>query len=256
MPSTAKTRSAEWLRGQVAHSTFDMNYGLILAAGGGSRFGGIKPKQFQKLCGRKVFAYSVSEFENSPLVDGYGIMTRREYKDEINDYLSGPGNHKCKFVIEGGKSRRQSVFIGLQRLETLKPDTVLIHDAARPAINQELLERLCKRFRRGDIVGVIPVRPLRDTIKKVDKKGFVVKTVARQQLKRVQTPQLFDFKKLISAHRNCSEDMEITDDSMLVELSAEKVAVVDGLDENQKITYPADRYLVEQFLKRKKENDS
>ncbi len=234
-----------------------MNYGLILAAGSGRRFGGEKPKQFQKLCGEKICSYSIREFEKSARVEGYGILTTPDQKDELLAILADFDKNKCEFIANGGKTRRESVFIGLNELKEFSPRSVLVHDAARPAINQSLLERIYQRFKadRSDkIVGVIPVRPVRDTIKKVDKKGYVLETVNREQLRRVQTPQLFDFEKLYKAHQSCPADLPVTDDAMLLEMCKEPVAVVDGLEENQKITYPADRHLVERFIKRRKEN--
>ena len=228
-----------------------MNYGLLLAAGKGSRFGGEKPKQFQFLLDRVVFSYSLRVFEDCQLIKGYGVLTPPGYEDRVETYLAGLKEHKCKFIIQGGASRRESVYKGLQELAEFSLKTVIIHDTARPAINEALLKRLYERLDRGDVQGVIPVRPLRDTVKRlsVAEADIVEKTVDRGQLCRVQTPQLFDYEELIRAHRKCDNQREITDDAMLLELAQRRIATVEGLEENQKLTYPSDRLLIEKFLK-------
>lgn len=227
-----------------------MNYGLLLAAGEGDRFGGSVPKQFQEINGWPVLNYSVDVFEELGDLEGYGILVPDGRQEETWRLLP-EGIKKCSFIIAGGQRRRQSVLRGLERLEDNDPDNVLIHDAARPMINVELLEELFDTLRQDEeAAGTIPVRRLRDTVKRVedDNPNQVRETLPREVLRKVQTPQVFEFKKLMVAHQDWPVDRKVTDDSMMLEQQGEKILTVEGPQENIKLTYPWDKIILSGYM--------
>jgi len=144
-------------------------------------------------------------------------------------------------AVPGGDRRRDSVAAGLQVI----PDDagfVLIHDAARPLVTSKLVQAVIGRLLRGDVAGVVPVVPVRDTIKRVAGK-YVVETVDRSDLVAVQTPQGFDLEVLRAAHAGADEDA--TDDASMIEKFGGIIAIVDGDPANLKVTYPEDLAVAE-----------
>ncbi len=225
-----------------------MNFALLLAAGKGSRFGGSKPKQFQNLAGKPVINYSLEKFENSEILEGYGVMIPAGFE---KDMITGRSK-KCLFVEPGGHSRRETVFLGLNKLKAKNPENVLIHDAARPLINEELIKKLFKEMNKNkEAAGIIPARPLRDTVKRVTEKEpeQVVETIARAELRRVQTPQLFKYIPLLKAHEQWDPDKNVTDDAMMLEEMGKQILTVEGPEDNLKITHPGDKRRLLAFLK-------
>ena len=138
--------------------------------------------------------------------------------------------------VAGGPRRRDSVARGLDRVPA-DVDLVLVHDAARPLASAALIRRVIDRLRAGDVGGVVPAVPIRDTIKQTDAE-VVTGTVDRSSLVAVQTPQGFVASVLRRAHAAGEED--VTDDAMLVEALGERVVTVPGDPTNIKITYPED----------------
>lgn len=146
--------------------------------------------------------------------------------------------------LPGGTRRRDSVAVGLAAV----PDGVewvLIHDASRPLVAGELIRRVLERARRGDVDGVVPAVPISDTIKTVDGES-VVRTISRDDLVAVQTPQAFRFGMLRSAHDAHGKDA--TDDASLVEQVGGTVVHVMGDRMNIKITYPADFAMAQAYV--------
>ncbi|HEY5578993.1 MAG TPA: 2-C-methyl-D-erythritol 4-phosphate cytidylyltransferase, partial [Acidimicrobiia bacterium] len=143
--------------------------------------------------------------------------------------------------LPGGPRRRDSVAAGLAALGS-QVEWVLVHDAARPLASSELVSRVLARLVRGDCDGVVPVVPVRDTIKEVEA-GMVVRTVDRQRLVVVQTPQGFPLGMLRKAH--AATDDDVSDDAVLVERAGGSVVVVEGEALNLKVTHPEDLALAE-----------
>jgi 2-C-methyl-D-erythritol 4-phosphate cytidylyltransferase len=188
---------------------------VIVAAGSGTRFGGTKHDVL--LDGIELWQRSVDVF------DAVGI-------DEIVVVGDVPGG------IPGGPRRRDSVALGLAALSS-DADWVLVHDAARPLVTAELVERVLERCVVGDTDGVIPAIPLVDTVKRVDGES-VIATVDRSLLVSVQTPQAFRLSVLRSAHLRDGSDA--TDDATMVERIGGTVVHVMGEVRNLKITVPED----------------
>jgi len=195
-------------------------HGIVVAAGSGDRFG--RPKAQVLLHGRQLWQWA-----RDALVSG-GVS-------EVVGVGPVPGG------IPGGARRRDSVAAGLAALGD-DPSHVLVHDAARPLASPALVRRVIDRLARGDVEGVVPALPIRDTVKRV-KGELVAETVDRSGLVVVQTPQGFDADTLRAAHG--AGDDDAPDDALLVERSGGRVVTVPGEEANLKITYPADLALAE-----------
>lgn len=195
-------------------------WGLLLAAGRGTRFGG--QKHDVELGGTPIWRQS-----ERALLDG-GVDRLVVVGD-----LAG--------AVSGGDRRRDSVAAGLAAIDD-DAGFVLIHDAARPLVTAKLVRSVIERLLVGDVAGVVPVVPVRDTLKRVAG-DYVIETVDRSDLVAVQTPQGFDLAALRSAHAVANGDA--TDDASMVESTGGTIAVVDGDPANLKVTYPEDLAVAE-----------
>jgi len=198
-------------------------YGILVAAGRGERFGG--PKHLVEIGGMPMW-----ERARDALVHG-GV-------GELVIVGDVPGG------IEGGKRRRDSVAAGLAVLPK-SASFVLVHDAARPLATSDLVRRVIDRLLSGGVDAVVPVIPVRDTLKRVGD-GWVLGTVERSGISVAQTPQGFKATVLRSAHAASDEDA--SDDAALVERLGGSVATVEGEASNVKITFPGDVALAEALL--------
>jgi 2-C-methyl-D-erythritol 4-phosphate cytidylyltransferase len=195
-------------------------WGLLLAAGRGTRFG--RQKHDIELDGIPLWQQS-----ERALLDG-GVDRLIVVGD-----LAG--------AVPGGDRRRDSVAAGLDAISD-HTGYVLIHDAARPLVTAGLVRAVIDRLLIGDVAGVVPVIPVRDTLKRVAGE-FVVETVDRGDLAAVQTPQGFDLAALRAAHAVVGGDA--TDDASMVEAAGGAIAIVDGDPANLKVTYPEDLAVAE-----------
>jgi 2-C-methyl-D-erythritol 4-phosphate cytidylyltransferase len=215
---------------------------VIVAAGEGRRFGG--PKQFALLRGRQVLDWSLAAFEVHPRVDEVVLV--------LGETARGAGAAarypKIGSVVRGGERRQDSVSNGVAALKPGPDDIILVHDGARPLVTQELIERvLDAALAEG---AAVPGLPLEDTIKEVEA-GRVVRTVDRERLVRIQTPQGFAARILMRALEAARETgLTGTDEAALVESLGLKVAVVPGDPRNIKITSPLDLQTAEAGLGR------
>lgn len=195
-------------------------WGIVVAAGTGSRFG--QPKHELVLRGRPLW-----DWARGALLEG-GVA-------EVVVVGSVPGG------IPGGDRRRDSVAAGMAVI----PDSVsavVVHDAARPLAGPELVVRVLERLAVGDVAGVVPGVPVRDTLKRVEDDRVLI-TVDRDALISVQTPQAFLLAALRAAHT--SDDTDASDDAALLERAGEAVAWVAGDPGNLKVTYPDDLQILE-----------
>lgn len=174
------------------------------------------------------------------------IVTRREDISECEKLFLDA--KKKVTVVAGGSTRQKSVYNGLKIIDE---GIVLIHDAARALIDVEVVEQcveMCRKFGAA-AVGVSCV----DTLKRVDKNGFITETVPRDGIYRIQTPQTFRVKDIKYAHEKALEDkFETTDDCALYEKYMGKIKLVDGVNKNIKITFPEDLVMAQEILKRGK----
>lgn len=215
---------------------FKMKVGVILAAAGSSRrMGGGKNKVLRMLEGRPILAHSLTTFATLDFVKEIVVVTRLEDRQDVERIASQYG--VSVKVVLGGRERQESVYLGLQ---ALSPDVswVMIHDAARPYVTREIIERAWQACQERKAVGVgVPVT---DTIKVVEK-GVVQQTLRRDTLWAVQTPQVFARDLITTAHeRAMAEGFTATDDCALVEWCGHPVVMVEGDYRNIKITTEAD----------------
>ncbi len=214
-----------------------MTWAIVVAAGSGSRFGGAK--QFANVAGRSVVAHSVAACRSVATTVVLVIPADL-------DLAQLPADHGADVVVRGGPTRSASVRLGLEVVPA-SVETVVIHDAARPAAASALFERVMAALEGGADAAICAVA-VTDTIKVVrhDAERTVVSvTLDRASLVAVQTPQGFRTEVLRRAHL---EGGEATDDAALVESLGVSVVVVEGAPENRKLTVPADLELVAQGL--------
>ena len=228
---------------------------IVVAGGKGSRMGSDLPKQYLELKGRAVISYCLEAFEKS-FIDEVILVTAEDFLDYCRqNIVEKYGFKKVKKIVAGGKERYHSVEKGLQ--EAKGSDYVYIHDAARPYLTLEMLERLAKAVRCYE--AVTAAVPSKDTIKEADENGMSVKTLDRSRLWNIQTPQVFSYPLLCRAFENLKKDQAvgITDDTMVVEKYAgHRVKLVEGSYSNYKITTPEDMIIMEALLSKGKNKNT
>lgn len=216
---------------------------ILLAAGKSSRFLKAKSKILFKICNRPVIYYSLSVLSRHPQINEIIIVAAPENLKEIKHIVRRYKINKVSKVILGGKERKNSVSNGLR---ALNPDTdlVVIHDGARPFVNSKIISSsiLAARKRRAAIVGV----PVKYTVKQVLRR-LVVKTLKRENIWEIQTPQVFKKEVILKAYKDISG--YATDDAMLVERIGIRPAVVLGSYANLKITTFEDVLSAEAILR-------
>ena len=199
-------------------------------------------KLLLKINGKTVLERSVNAFLNISDVDEVIVVARKKDIPAFSDILT---DERVSFVV-GGDTRQQSVMNAVDVIDDC--ELIIIHDGARPLIKSEDIENTIRAAKenKAAAVGVF----VKDTVKVVDKNGFVVSTPDRSTLFAVQTPQIFDFELYRNAAQNAREKgLDFTDDCQLVESFNQKVKTVVGSYSNIKITTPDDIVLAENLLK-------
>lgn len=226
-----------------------MSWVVVPAAGRGSRFGGERPKQYLEVYGRTLLQHTLERLARHPQVSGLQVVLA------AGDAL-WPGwrelHGKPVRSCGGGAERADSVLAGLRALpESVRErDWVLVHDAARPCLRHDDLTRL---FDHGCAhgVGAILAAPVRDTLKRADARGEIGGTEPRERLWRAFTPQLFrraTLERALEAALLAGEP--ITDEAMAIERLGLKPLLVEGAEDNIKVTTPADLGYAEYLLGR------
>ena len=218
---------------------------LIVAGGRGIRAGGDVPKQYRKLLGKSMLSRSIRPFLEHTNVDRVVAVIHPNDRDFYNDGV--PDHDKLGAPVAGGADRQASVRLGLEALASTPPELVLIHDAARPFVRAVVIDRMIEAVRKTG--AALPATAIADTLKRASSDGTVEATVPRAGLYRAQTPQGFDFKQILSAHKRAAADGgSFTDDAAIAEFAGLKVTIVDGDPENTKITSNEDFQLAERRL--------
>ena len=229
-----------------------MNVSVIIpAAGLGTRMGreksGVSRKQFMLLDGAPILIHTIRKFLRCPSVREIVIALRAEDMEWARELVAKENATKPVRFVEGGDSRQASVE---NALATLAPGTelVAVHDAVRPFIDPEIVEKVIAEAAQSGaaIVGIVPV----DTVKQIHRMDKIKSTLPREHLVMAQTPQVFRFDLLKEAFESARSDQFIgTDEASLVErLERVEVSVVEGSDRNIKITKPTDMELAHLFL--------
>jgi 2-C-methyl-D-erythritol 4-phosphate cytidylyltransferase / 2-C-methyl-D-erythritol 2,4-cyclodiphosphate synthase len=216
-----------------------MNYAIIVAAGKGKRMNNKVNKILLMLNDKPIIYHSIKPFEDSALIDKILLIAN---KDDIIDLNSVINVNKFKKVdiIEGGEERQDSVYNGIRLLRNAKEDDIiLIHNGVNPFVSSSLIDDIIKSAKEnGACVAAIKTK---DTIKVVDEDNFVIKTLKRERLWQMQTPQAAKYKLLVRAYVKAYNDNYYgTDDVELIERLGWRVKIVECDRENFKITTPID----------------
>lgn len=226
-------------------------HALIPAAGQSLRFGGTIIKQYANLLGKPVIAHSIAAVQQHPLVAAVTVAISAD--DGLYAELVKPEFSALNTLV-GGDSRARTVLNGLQFIAANDPaaDWVLVHDAARPCLDADALERLIAQAQNSG-AGAILAMPVSDTLKQADGDGRVSATVDRRNLWSAQTPQLFPLQELLSALGAALQfGPAPTDEAQAMERSGFPVALVQGSSDNIKITRPEDLAIAEAILQRQR----
>ena len=215
---------------------------VIVAAGTASRMGGID-KVMAPLAGEPMIKRTVRTFQECDAISEIVIVTRPDLIVPITNLTAGM--EKVRVVVAGGKSRQESVGLGLNALSD-KVKLSAIHDGARPLITWQVIDRAVRAA--NSYGAAAPAIPVKDTVKVVVG-GIVKNTPDRSTLQAVQTPQVFDIDLLRGALKKAEKDgAQVTDDSSAVELMGMSVKIVEGDERNIKVTTPMDLKIAELLL--------
>jgi 2-C-methyl-D-erythritol 4-phosphate cytidylyltransferase len=219
---------------------------IIVAAGSSHRMG--FDKLFALLGGKPVIAHTLEAFERAACVDEIILVGRDDRLAELQEFAQGGEWKKVRHIVPGGAHRQDSVRAGLN---LLGPDVlyVAVHDAARPLVTGEQIERV---FATARIHGAAALaEPITDTLKRADEEFVVCGGIERAGLYAMQTPQIFSRDLMVEAFKAVTaRDLSITDEVSAVEqVGGTKVLLVVNDEFNFKITYPRDLLLAEAVLK-------
>ena len=219
-----------------------MNVALITFAGIGSRITSLVPKQFVKIKGQDMVCYTIDTFENHPLIDEIVLVTSKEYLSYVQNMVFAHDYKKVSMVVEGGKTRQESVRLALNKMKTFPDSVVLIHDGDRPLVSAKLITKIIKEKNTAKVV--VPV--LENKKKEPLSSGAGRKITIKDVLYDVQTPQAFLYPEILEAH-NRLKDEEVSDDASLFNESL--VKYIPGEARNFKVTTNSDLDLLKEILK-------
>ena len=213
---------------------------LVVAAGTGSRAGQDRPKQYVQVAGQPLLRHALLPLLAHPAIGAVRVVIGAGQED---DFAHATRGLAVGAPVMGGATRQQSVFNGLMALAQEQggaPEMVLIHDAARPFLPADVIDRLLAALKQHD--GAIPGLEVVDTIKQVNEHGIITATPPRPLLRAAQTPQAFRFAAIMQAHRRAARmpEVEFSDDASVAEWAGLKVVVVKGDARLRKITHPED----------------
>lgn len=205
-----------------------MNIAILLAGGSSTRFNFNVPKQYCKIGARYIIEYSLLALTANAQIDKIILVNNHRHLDFLQPIAK---KHNITDIVEGGPTRQLSVKNALTYASKFKVKNVLIHDSARPFLNQDLINKAFLAIQNH--VASIPVIPICDSIRKINKLSN--KTLDRNELFKVQTPQIFNFSKLLECH-NKIIGQKYNDDSALMEACGHTVNIFEGLEDNFKLT--------------------
>ena len=230
-----------------------MNVAVILAGGTGTRVGASMPKQFLDIDGRSVIERSIDAFDQAAGVDEVAIVVHPDWKSHMEGLVNRNSWQKVKRILEGGAERYMSSLNAIAAYLDYPDDTNLIlHDAARPFVSQEVIARTVEALRYHEAVGV--GIPSTDTVWEVHQdfdpllSKFIVRIPERSTMWRAQTPQAFRLPVIRDAYQRALQDPQFraTDDCGVVRryMPDIKIHIVEGSEQNRKITFKEDLTIV------------
>jgi len=220
---------------------------VIVGGGKGKRFGNtLLPKQFCYISGKSILDWTLQRFEFCPVVTSIILVVPKGMQKEAENILSLSCYRKLKQITEGGKERMDSVYEGLRFVDE-DAKIVLVHDGVRPLVSQSLIKAVVDNTK---IYGaVVPGIPIKETIKEIDPEGFVTKTIPREKVYIIQTPQGFKTELIKFAYRQAKiSKYRASDDAGLVEKIGGRVRIIPGEETNIKITTSFDFQLAKILL--------
>ena len=221
---------------------------VVLAAGSGSRMNTKTAKQYLLLNGRPLIYYALRQFQDSAVEKIVLVVAQGQEEYCRKEIVERYGFTKVCAIVPGGSERYLSVHAGLKALEGT--DYVLIHDGARPCVDQDILKRTMEAV--TDCQACVAGMPVKDTIKIVDEQQMAQKTPDRRSLWQVQTPQAFSYDLIRRAYDAviASGEQTVTDDAQVLELAFGRTCrLIEGSYRNIKVTTPEDLDIAEIFLK-------
>ena len=220
------------------------NIAIILAGGKGKRMGADISKQFLTINSKPIICYTIEAFQKSDLIDEIIVVLPKDEIDYFNKDVLGKYDLNISKIVEGGKERQDSVYNALQSIKNC--NIVLIHDGARPLVSKEIIEKGISyaEMYSAAAPGVMP----KDTIKVINSKRISKETLVRNNLVAVQTPQCFKYSLIKECHSKIRNNIEVTDDTMVVETYGNEVYIYEGDYENIKVTTKEDLILVKALL--------
>lgn len=224
------------------------HWAVVPAAGSGQRMGGVLPKQYLKIAGRSVLEHALVPLLGCPRIATVVLVVAVD-DGRWREVLPSELLARVR-VVTGGAERCHSVLNGLGALadQAAPDDWVLVHDAARPCLRSDDVERLLDRMSEDTVGGLVAV-PACDTMKRAGSDGRVSQTVERAGLWHAQTPQMFRYEALREALRQAVKaGVQVTDEAAAIERAGGRPLLVRGHGDNIKITSPEDLALAEFFL--------
>jgi len=224
---------------------------LIVAAGHGTRMSGEIPKQFRILADKSVLSHAVQPFIDHEDIDHVLVVINEDFEDRfdgIRDSILDPDN-KLLAPVHGGANRADSTLNGLLALHAYTPSLVLIHDAARPFISEAVISRVVNSLEIED--GTVPTLPAVDAMRRADESGILGEPIARDGIRRAQTPQGFRFSTLLPIMEAAHADgrlAALSDEAEALITAGRRVASVEGDPMNFKLTIPEDFTMAERLL--------
>lgn len=238
-----------------------MNVAIIIAGGVGTRMGRDIPKQFIKVDGKTVLAYTLESFQKHPLIDAIEVVCIKGWEDVLMEEVRKYGISKFKCKVEGGTSCQESIRNGIYNLEgkCSDGDIVIIHDGIRPLVDEEVLTDVIETARKyGNGVTSLPYNEQIFVVSEEDP-STTVQYIPRETLRRVSTPQAYRFDLLESKYREAFEKGigiygSSYSNTMMVELGV-RLHFAAGSDKNIKLTTPDDLAIFKGYLSRKNETE-
>ena len=220
---------------------------IIPAAGTGNRMASVLPKQYVLLAGKPMISHTIQVFLKHPRIASIHLALNPD--DDFWRSLPLEPASKLKLHYTGGESRSETVLNTLQTIEAADDDWILVHDAARPGLTQQLLDNLLLNL-ENDPVGGLLALPLADTLKHADGANRIASTIPRASLWQAQTPQMFRYgllKKALESFNGAA-----TDEAEAIEALGLTPKLVQGELRNLKITYPQDLEILEALFSKEK----
>lgn len=228
-----------------------MNYALIFAGGVGLRMNSkALPKQFLQINSKPIIIHTIEHFDEHPEIDAICVVCVSEWLDHMRIFLEKYNIRKVCRLVAGGKSALESQYLGLKAIgeNAGKDDIVLIHDGVRPMVDEKTITECIASVRKYG--SGVCVAPATETVVRVDDNGFIQSTVLRSECMLARAPQAFYLPDILRVHDQAVRDQNhnFIDSTTMMLAYHEKVHIVQGSEENLKVTTPADFYICKALL--------